>query len=731
MRKRGRKKRGKQQDEAVRDVLRSLELNERAAPEHEGLTYRTLSLRADNGGGPASLDEKTRSVEVVAATEAPVDVLDRERWEVVSEVLLMRGCVLPETAQMPLLDSHDRWDTRSVLGSARELRTVKGELVGRAFFSTVPEAEGPFTKVREGHLTDFSVGYRVTDAEWIPAGEKATIGGRTFDGPLRVATKWVPKELSVVPIGADGEAKARGAIGDKQERGHKRSDEEGRGMDKQLREYLEKRGLAVTATEVEAWAFLQRLELPKEGGQRTPENTMGRAEPATVSVVVDPEKERAAGAAAERARIDEITAMCARFDVADELRASLVNDGTAVVEARAKVMDALAEARKKQSDDLPGFMGPRFEVQADETDKFRAAAGDALLIRASGMFSDKARASFLPETPAPGAHDLAGYSLTAMARECLRYANQPMGGRPLVMVGRAMTTSDFPLILANVANKSLFAGWETAPETWRTWCATGQVSDFKTHSSVRASETDDLDEIPEHGQYKYGDRTEAQETYSIATYGKLFAITRQTIINDDLSALSNIPANHGEAANRKVGDLPYAVITANAAMGDGTALFHADHSNLAVGALIDPVGTVTMAGAIRAMKSQKDLRGLARLNIRPQFFIGPVALEGSVEVFFRAEKWDDSNKAATTPNIYSGSVFTRVYEPRLDDDSAAAWYMSGPKGKTVTVFFLDGVEAPYMETKTGWTVDGVEYKVRIDAGARAMDYKALYRNAGT
>jgi hypothetical protein len=68
--------------------------------------------------------------------------------------------------------------------------------------------------------------------------------------------------------------------------------------------------------------------------------------------------------------------------------------------------------------------------------------------------------------------------------------------------------------------------------------------------------------------------------------------------------------------------------------------------------------------------------------------------------------------------------------PREGGDDDVAWYLLGPKGKTVKVFFLYGVEAPYLETKQGWNMDGVEYKVRIDVGAKAMDWRAFYKNDG-
>ena len=137
------------------------------------------------------------------------------------------------------------------------------------------------------------------------------------------------------------------------------------------------------------------------------------------------------------------------------------------------------------------------------------------------------------------------------------------------------------------------------------------------------------------------------------------------------------------------------------------------------------------------MGIQKDILGKRRLNIRPQFFLVPKALEGAAEVFFRSNQFSDhstvatdSSFASTRVNPYSGDYFTRVYEPRLDDADATGWYLAGPKGKTVNVFFLDGIQTPYLETRQGWTVDGVEYKVRIDCGAKALDWRALYFNDG-
>ena len=631
------------------------------------ITYRALSLAQQQTAGPLTLDAESRSVEIVGATETPVATFDWESGDIVPEILLMSGCIMPANRQVPLLDAHSRFSTANVIGSFRDMRTENGQLVGRAVYSSTPAGAEAFTKTSEGHLTDYSVGYRVEESRMIPEGSMEIIEGRACNGPVKIATQWKIREMSACPIGADENAKAR--------------------------------SLSTTTTK-----------------ERTMEDQKTTPAP---QPPVDLDAIRAEATRAEHARITEIDAICARYEIPAEKKSDLIKPGMTADQARAVALDHLYEraaasntgARTTtQTDQLRSI-----EVGTDARDKFRAAAEDSMLLRASHKI----------EKPAAGALDLRGFSLREMARESLRVAGQSGVGDPMQMVGRALTTSDFPLILANIANKSLFAGYEAASETWQKWCGTGQTSDFKTNTAVRAGETADLDQIREGDEYKYGSRAEAQEQYSIATYGKLFSISRQAIINDDLGALTDIPAAHGEAAGRKVGDLAYAVLTANAAMGDGTALFHANHGNLGTNGVI---GTTTMAEAIKLMALQKDIGGKRRLNIAPKFLITSPALAQAAQTFFGSSVIG-TQANPNQVNIYAGLV-ELVFEPRLFDDSATAYYLAGAKGKTVNVYFLNGNQTPYMETKQGWNVDGAEYKVRIDAGAKAIDWKSLFKNAG-
>ncbi|MCK9432132.1 MAG: hypothetical protein M0R00_04165 [Candidatus Omnitrophica bacterium] len=680
-------------------------MNYRAGNEQTNYRGAVISLRAE---GPGSLDEKNRSVEVVMSTESPAMVRDWDRG-IISEVLLMSGAEVPETKQLVLLDAHSRYETANVIGSVREIRISGDQMIGRAYYSSAPEAESPWIKTREGHLTDYSIGYRVDEAVWVPEGQTATISGRVFTGPVQVATRWTPRELSAVPIGADQNAKARREIDHKL-----KTIKEESNMDPKIRAMLEAKGLPATATEEQAVAFLEQLEV-KTGNN--PDNDQERA--------AQEEKIRKEAKGEELERIREIDALCQRYECADMAR-ELIISGKDVIDAQRAILDAVMERSKKQN---PGASGAEFIVA--EKDKFRAAAEHGLILRA-GMKVD---------SPAPGADELRGFTLVEIARECLRMSGLPHRGDVKSMVGRAMTSSDFPNILANLATKSMQQGWDDAQETWPIWTGEGSVSDFKTYYDNALSEFDDLEEIKDAGEIKLGGFTEkTPETYKIASYGKKFKVTRVMIINDDLNALTAMPAKRTEAANRKIGDIVYAVITGNGTMGDGVAIFSTASTRLndATSGYLSAPGIVNIAEGIRVMGTHKDIAGKRRLNIRPQFFVAPKALEGTSEIFFRSDKYSDndtvatdSSFASTRVNPYSGTYLTRVYEPRLDDDSESAWYLMGPKGRTVKVVFLNGRRGPILEMiQPGFSVEGFEYAVVIDAGAYATDYRGMYRNEG-
>jgi len=354
----------------------------------------------------------------------------------------------------------------------------------------------------------------------------------------------------------------------------------------------------------------------------------------------------------------------------------------------------------------------------DSRDKFRTLAMSAILARAGMEKDDRS-------------NHYRGYSLMDMARECLAQARIDVRGKSKMdVVAAAFTsTSDFPLLLSNIAEKAMLKGFEESEETFQKWCSVGTLGDFKVGKRLDLNSFPALDKVLDGAEYKYATVGERGETVQLATYGKLFALTRQTIINDDLDAFSKIPMRVGRAAIRTIGDLVYAVLTGNPNMADGVALFHtATHGNLVgTGTVLSTASTDNVRVAMA-----RQATGGGPLNIRLAHIITPVGLEGAARVVANSEfEVGASTKNNTVPNTMRG-LFDVISDARLDTASATAWYGAADAGvtDTIEVSYLDGNHTPTLEQQGGWEVDGVEFKVRIDAGVAPLDYRSLQKNPG-
>ncbi|MEB2376765.1 Clp protease ClpP [Citrobacter freundii] len=297
---------------------------------------------------------------------------------------------------------------------------------------------------------------------------------------------------------------------------------------------------------------------------------------------------------------------------------------------------------------------------------------------------------------------------------------------PMQMVGMALThsTSDFGNILLDVANKALLQGWEEAAETFEQWTKKGQLSDFKTAHRVGLGGFSSLRQVSEGAEYKYVTTKDKGESIALATYGEIFSITRQAIINDDLNQLTDVPMKMGRAAKGTIGDLVYAVLTENAKLSDGKPLFHADHGNISAGA----ISVASLDEARKMMRLQKE--GERPLNIRPAFMLVPVALETLANQTIKSAsvKGADINAGIMNPIQNFAEV---IAEPRLDAKDTSAWYLAAAKGTdTIEVAYLNGVDTPYIDQQEGFTTDGIATKVRIDAGVSPLDYRGMAKSTG-
>lgn len=440
------------------------------------------------------------------------------------------------------------------------------------------------------------------------------------------------------------------------------------------------------------------------------EITMPEANQATEKTVVEKDIQARLESdfkAKQKQRVDSINAAFEGFEKHIELRNQCIADVECSVEdARAKLLDTLGRDQKPHGSVFVGDEGNQAKINA---------MADVVAMRAGLKTSGEV-----------GENPFRGKTLLGMAEACLEARGVSTAGMDRMgIVAAAFThsSSDFGNLLSNTANKAMLRGAEEADETFQRWTRAGQLGDFKVASRVDLNEFPSLDKVAEGAEYKYATLGDRGEQIQLATYGKLFSITRQAIINDDLDAFTRIPGRMGRAALRTVGDLVYAVLMNNPKMSDGKDLFHADHGNLLTAG---GISTATVDAMRVAMATQKGAGGSANLNIRLAHLLVPVALEGAANVVRDSQfEVGASAKNNTTPNSVRGT-FEVIADSRLDA-APTVWYgaASAMLNDTIEVAYLDGNSMPVLEQQAGWNVDGVEFKVRMDAGVAPLDFRGL------
>lgn len=608
------------------------------------------------------VDTDSRTVELSFSSETPYG-----RWFGDEILCHDEECINLERFNNGLgtvLFNHDR---DAVVGHIEKvwLEDNRGKALVR--FDTDEQSETIFQKVQSGTLQGVSVGYAINRYEVLEDEDTKSTNGR-FNGPAYVVTDWEPLEISIVSVPADPTV----GVGRSAEEIHTSIDtqEDNTRMDQEKNLEVQE----VKSAPVETG--LTQADLQKAMEQ-------------------------------ERKRTSEITAMFRDFDVegADEV----IVLGKSVEEAREMVMDQL-RARNK---------GVSVTMGEAESDKFRAAAQDAVLMAAGIPVADAA----------PGAQELRGYSMVEMARESLRRESGStvnFGDNMELARAAINSTSTFPAIMSNLANKSVMVGFNEAETTYQIWAGKGSNRDFKEAARVALSEAGTLELVPEGGQFKQDSFGEASARTKVATYGKLFSLTRQAIINDDLGLFSKIATKYGSAAKRLVNKMVYAQLTGNVKMQDNVALFDTKHGNVA--GTGEALSVKAIAKAITAMRRQKGITGEATLNITPKYLVVPPELEMTAyQIVNSTAAVDGVNSGVANP--YKGR-FIVVADAELTDPDA--WYLvaDATQHDTIEVTYLNGVETPRLETRQGFDVDGIEYKVAFDCGVSALDFRGLYKNAG-
>ena len=330
------------------------------------------------------------------------------------------------------------------------------------------------------------------------------------------------------------------------------------------------------------------------------------------------------------------------------------------------------------------------------------------------------------ELSAP-ARQYAHMSLVDHARDSLRRSGASVSGlSPDTIIARALgglhTTSDFPLILGDSAHREMRRAYESAPSGARQLARQTTNRDFRAKHKLTLGDAPKLEKVNEAGEFKHGTIDEGRESYRIDTFGKIWGASRQALINDDLGAFTDVPRKQGIAARAFEDDFIVKMITSNPAMSDNVAVFHASHGNLTTGqsAAILPLDMSSLSAARLAMRRQTAPGGML-IAATPRFVLV------SPEMETVAEQVLAQIAATKTEDVNPFGNLTLLVEPRLTDDEQFYVVADPASVDGLEYAYLEGAPGPQLETKVGFEVDGILFKVRLDFGGGWIDYRGWHR----
>lgn len=578
-----------------------------------------------------------------------------------------------------------------------------------------------------GYEWEFSAEFDMAGKRFVKAGERVTVNGQSFQGPIFVFDKSTFTDVAFVDHGADHGNAARVAASNA---GDKKMNE--------FEQFVAKCGLDHETIGDEQRATLQaafdaQAKLAKNGSTQPTVKTFeeGVAE-ARANLVRQQTITRMANEALREhpLYIDQIAAMAKMAMESDTdpdkfelelLRATRARAGSFSVSRTLDSDPEVIECALAMAAGLPKIEDHYSEQTLNMVDRAR-------------MRNFTLQGLLLQVASANGYVCRAGERIhNGNIREVLEYCFPPVHARL-----SGFSTVSLPGILGNIANKEILAGYMEEDTTWQEVATVKSVSNFHAHTSYRMLDDLEYEEVGPNGEIKHGVLQEESYTRQAKTYAKMLGLNRQQIINDDLGAFDDIRDRLGRGAGKKFNNVFWARFMDNA------AFFTSARGNYISGATTnlgsDGVGLELGVIAFRGMKSPTE-DGEKRVGASmgsPRILLVPPQLEVMARRFFASLNLvGGGNATAVVPeaNVFAG-LYRPVVQDRLSDaaftgNSTKAWYLFGESLKPMVVSFLNGQRTPIVESADAdFHQLGIQFRGYHDFGADQSEYLSGVKSKG-
>lgn len=600
-------------------------------------------------------------------------------------VVDLAGASVPRQ-DVPILRQHDAerivGHTTAIDVSAQRIRAT-GVMSGTGMDAAEVQA-----LAANGFPWQASIGARVQQMEFVDRGQTVNVNGRNFNGPINVARKTVLGEISFVPMGADSATSA-----------------------------------TVTATATnQGYPMTPTTQVADTTATPTATPTATVQAAATPPAPVFDATAYRQQVAAETARVGAIQAAATKYGVpADKVTVAI----TAGTDPRDFELEALRAGRSNV----------QIITGSGKPDMTPAVIEAAVCL--AGRLGDAEKA-FDPKT-LQAAHDrfkgrIGLQQVLIEAAQANGYAGSPIfRSNHRDILKAAFSGGDIAGILSNTANKFLLMGYMNVEQTLYTISAKKNASDFKEMTSYRLIDGSTYELVPPGGEIPHGTLSEASFTNKVDTYGKMFAITRQDQINDDLGALTTMPQRVGRGAALKLLSVGWTAFL------DNSTFFSTGNANYFDGAATN-LQSSSLKTAVEKFRKQTDPAGNP-LGVMPKFLLVPPELEVTADELYTSTN-NNTGGSSTTDKVPNRNTFVGKYAPltsaylsntSFTGYSTTGWYLlADPMDEPVIeIAYLNGQESPTVETAdSDFNTLGIQMRGVHDFGVRKQSYRGGVKSKG-
>jgi phage major head subunit gpT-like protein len=578
----------------------------------------------------------------------------RQAWSRTPLVVDLAG--MDTTSQPIAVMLGHQYDMDHAVGQAYEAVNSGSDLtVATEVIGESPEVAKAVNLARKGWKFQASIGADVGRIENIAAGESVEVNGRQFAGPISVVRASTLREVSIVLFGAD----------------------------------------AATSAAIAAEANDGGFHMADHANQK-PDEVKASAE-ATAKVAVEAKAPEAVtppappvDVAAIKAELLEQLRKEVKAEALADIRADRPSAPAVHVVAKPAETDEMLVASICMAGNLPGVEKQFGERTLEAAHKRRNMGLQEMLLRA-------AKAN--------------GYQGDA-------YKLTDGNLRDVLKASFGSSTHSIANVVGTAYGKFLLNGYTSVESVWDRISMIRPVSDFKAVTGVRVNGGFVFEEVGPAGELKSAEATDEARSFGAKSYGRISAISRRDIINDDLGALTVVPTRLGRGAALRFNTNFWTEFQAS----------NATYFEKATAGAGNAFSLTSLKAAVAAYRKVNDADGNP-LGVNPSILLLPPELEIAGAEAMGSALVHGTSGAAPSTNVLAGryQVVSSVYL-----SSASTWWLVANPGdlNAMEVLFLNGNRNPVVEqAEADFDTLGIQVRGYFDFGVAKGEPKSCYRMA--